>query len=104
MADLSKEQQHKLKFINSIVTLNIPSVGPALAEQIWDNLKPRHRRINILTLKPHTIYKALGRGRTAEVARDAYKEVLKHITLSEIIQSCNFTSCGQKVADQIEKL
>lgn len=103
MADLSKEQQHKLKFINSIVTLNIPSVGPSLAEQIWDNLKPRHRRINILTLKPHTIYKALGRGRTAEVARDAYKEVLKHITLSEIIQSCNFTSCGPKVADQIEK-
>lgn len=103
MADLSQEQTNKLKFINSILTLNIPSIGPSLAEQIWDNLKPRHKRINILTLKPHTIYKALGRGRTAELARDSYKEVLKHITLSEVIQSCNFTSCGPKVADQIAK-
>ena len=103
MADLSQEQANKLKFTNSILTLNIPSIGPSLAEQIWDNLKPRHRRVNILTLKPHTIYKALGRGRTAEIARDSYKEVLKHITLSEVIQSCNFTSCGPKVADQIEK-
>ena len=103
IASLSQEQINKLKFINSILTLNIPSIGPSLAEQIWDNLKPRHRRVNILTLKPHTIYKALGRGRTAEISRDSYKEVLKHITLSEVIQSCNFTSCGPKVADQIEK-
>lgn len=103
MADLSQDQITKLKFINSALTLNIPSIGPSVAEQIWDNLKPRHRRCNILTLKPHTIYKALGRGRTAEVARDSYKEVLNHITLSEIIQSCNFTSCGPKVANQIEK-
>ena len=101
MADLSQEEVTKLKFINSALTLNIPSIGPSVAEQIWDNLKPRHRRCNILTLKPHTIYKALGRGRTAEVARDSYKEVLNQISLSEIIQSCNFTSCGPKVANQI---
>lgn len=103
MARLSQEEVTKLKFINSALTLNIPSIGPSVAEQIWDNLKPRHRRCNILTLKPHTIYKALGRGRTAEVARDSYKEVLNQISLSEIIQSCNFTSCGPKVANQIEK-
>lgn len=103
MASLSQEQITKLKFINSALTLNIPGIGPSIAEQIWENLKPRHRRCNILTLKPHTIYKALGRGRTAEVAMDSYKEVLNHITLSEIIQSCNFTSCGPKVANQIVK-
>lgn len=103
MANLSQEEVTRLKFINSALTLNIPSIGPSVAEQIWDNLKPRHRRCNILTIKPHTIYKALGRGRTAEVARDSYKEVLNRISLSEVIQSCNFTSCGPKVANQIEK-
>lgn len=103
MAKLSDDESNHHKFINSALTLAIPNIGQATADEIWNNLKWRNdKSYNILCLKPHTIYKALGRGKSAENARDSFKEVLNHITLSEIIQSCNFTSCGPKVADQIE--
>lgn len=105
MASLSENYKNKIRFINSATTLNIPTIGESKAEQIWGYLERKHLTsgiTNILQLHPKIIYRALGRGKTGHNGRVGFIEVLEKITLSEIIQSCNFTSCGKRVADQVE--
>lgn len=105
MSKLSDDSIRRHKFINSILTLNIPNFGESTANEVWNNLvrKPEGKD-HILCYKSHTIYKALGKGKYAKNAADGYNQVLSNLTLSEIIQSCNFTSCGPKVSDQIENM
>ena len=49
---------------------------------------------------PEEIYYGAGSGKTGSNAQKAFKEVLKNLTLVDIITSCNFRFCGNKVAEQ----
>ena len=105
MAKLTVSSKNCIRFVNSANTLNIPTIGESKAEQIWRYLERKHLTsgiTNILQLHPKIVYRALGRGKTGHNGRVGFIEVLEKITLSEIIQSCNFTSCGKRVADQVE--
>lgn len=107
MASLSENFKNKIRFINSATTLNIPTIGESKAEQIWNYLERKGLNFgitNILQLSNRMIYRSLGRGKTGHNGRIAFLEVVEKLTLSEIIQSCNFNSCGKKVAEQIENL
>lgn len=108
MASLSENSKNKIRFINSATTLNIPTIGESKAEQIWNYLERKSMvnpgLTNILMLPPKFIYRALGRGKTGHNGRVAFLEVIEKLSLSEIIQSCNFNSCGKKVAEQVENL
>lgn len=105
MAKLTDSSRNCIRFVNSANTLNIPTIGESKAEQIWRYLERKHLTYgitNILQLHPKIVYRALGRGKTGHNGRVGFIEVLEKITLCEIIQSCNFTSCGKRVAEQIE--
>lgn len=107
MASLSENSKNKIRFINSATTLNIPTIGESKTEQIWNYLERKGLNFgitNILQLSNRMIYRSLGRGKTGHNGRIAFLEVVEKLTLSEIIQSCNFNSCGKKVAEQIENL
>lgn len=107
MASLSENSKNKIRFINSVTTLNIPTIGESKAEQIWNYLERKGLNFgitNILQLSNMMVYRSLGRGKTGHNGRIAFLEVVEKLTLSEIIQSCNFNSCGKKVAEQIENL
>ncbi len=107
MASLSENSKNKIRFINSVTTLNIPTIGESKAEQIWNYLERKGLNFgitNILQLSNRMVYRSLGRGKTGHNGRIAFLEVVEKLTLSEIIQSCNFNSCGKKVAEQIENL
>ena len=96
-------EQNRLKFINSAISLKIPNIGESTAAEIFDNVRWRtkDKPYNILCLKPHTIFRALGRGKRALNAVNSFKKVKQGITLAEVILSCNFESCGPKVAQQV---
>lgn len=113
MAILSEEEQKKNDFICSAATLNIPSIGPAAANKIFDYIntndavadeffesEPIELPTNILEVSPETVYFALG-GKLGENARKAFKKVIKEISLKDIIKSCNFKFCGDRVSEQI---
>ena len=105
MAKLTDSSRNCIRFVNSANTLNIPTIGESKAEQIWRYLERKNLTYgitNILQLHPKIVYRALGRGKTGHNGRVGFIEVLEKITLCEIIQSCNFTSCGKRVAEQIE--
>lgn len=107
MAELSENSKNRIRFINSANTLNIPTIGESKAEQIWRYLERKHLTTgitNILQLHPKIVYRALGRGKIGHNGRVGFIEVIEKLTLCEIIQSCNFTSCGKKVSEQIENL
>lgn len=99
----STNERNRLKFINSALSLKIPEIGESTAAEIFDNVRWRtkYKPYNILCLKPHTIFKALGRGKRALNAVNSFKKIKHEITLAEVILSCNFESCGPKVAKQI---
>lgn len=107
MASLSENSKNKIRFINSATTLNIPTIGESKAEQIWNYLERKGLNFgitNILQLSHRMIYRSLGRGKSGHNGRIAFLEVIEKLSLSEIIQSCNFNSCGKKVAEQVENL
>ena len=109
MAKLSPLSKTMVRFINSAITLNIPTIGESKAHQIWRYLEKKHFLqldkqliFNILQLHPKIIYRALGRGKAGHNAREGFMEVLEKLSLREIIQSCNFPSCGKQASEQIE--
>lgn len=96
MAKLGKDERRKVKFIYSVTTLNIPSIGEKTAWELW---KPKY--YNILQMKSEEVEEILG-GQKGKNAADGLRKVVSTLTLSEVIQSLNFRSCGEKVANQIE--
>ena len=111
---LSKEEIIKNKFLASAEALNIPSIGPAAAETIFEYVKeeckgdeffdipPKEVPNNILYLNGETIDTALG-GKLGTNAKKAFNEYVRKLTLKDIIVSCSFNMCGNKAAEQIEK-
>jgi len=114
MAILSENDKCYYKFINSVAALNIPTIGGQTAKEIFNYLtsvdtmtaeffgeEEKEIPFNILTIKPEEIFFALGSGKSAKNAEKAFKEILDKLTLNDVIKSCNFHFCGDKVTEQV---
>lgn len=111
---MTKEEIRELKFIRSALALKIPNIGEAAAKEIYDyivensqpddflDLPGREIPYNILECTAEDINYALG-GKLGTNAAKAFTEYKKSLTLKDIIISCTFESCGNKVAEMIEK-
>lgn len=116
-AILNEDDKKRNKFINSASSLNITHIGPATSKQILEYITKdngltdeffgettqKEIPINILLVSPDDIYFGAGAGKAGSNAKKSFSEMLEHLRLFEIIKSCNFRFCGQKVAEQIEK-
>ena len=113
MAVLNEKDHAKLKFIYSANSLNIPNIGGETAKKIFDyisSVDPTTAdffdeseptlKYNILECTPEEIYFGAGAGKNGSNAKKAFEEVLKQLTLTDIIKSCSFKLCGSKVAEQ----
>lgn len=113
MAVLNEKDHAKLKFIYSANSLNIPNIGGETAKKIFDyisSVDPTTAdffdeteptlKYNILECTPEEIYFGAGAGKNGSNAKKAFEEVLKQLSLTDIIKSCSFKLCGSKVAEQ----
>ena len=111
---LSKDEIIKNKFLASAQALNIPNIGPAAAEKIFEYVKDQckgdeffdipEREVpdNILLVNGNDIDNALG-GKLGLNAKKVFNEYLTKMGIKDIIISCAFPLCGVKVAEQIVK-
>ena len=114
MAVLTNEDKNKIKFLNSVTSLNIPSIGPSTAKDIYNYLRsddtntmeffneePKETPFNILLCSPEDILFGAGGGKAGFKAQKEFSNILSNLTLTDIIKSCNFRFCGTKVAEQV---
>ena len=114
MAVLTNEEKNRIKFLNSVTSLNIPSIGPSTAKDIYNYLKsddtttmeffneePKETSFNILLCSPEDILFGAGGGKSGSKAQKEFLNILSNLTLTDIIKSCNFRFCGTKVAEQV---
>lgn len=98
--------------LHSALALNIPGFGESNIKKFieWKKkdcegdeffgIESKPLPEHILLCDSNEINIALG-GKTGENVSKAYKKILNTISLKEIITSCNFKLCGDKVARQI---
>ena len=114
MAILSEDDKRYYKFINSSSALNIPSIGPQTTKEIFNYLHKsdemtanffgeelKKAPFNILMVSPEEIYFGAGAGKLGSNAQKAFKNILNNLSLNDIIKSCNFKFCGEKVTKQV---
>ena len=114
MAILSEDDKRYYKFINSSGALNIPSIGPQTTKEIFNYLHKsdemtanffgeeiKKAPFNILMVSPEEIYFGAGAGKLGSNAQKAFKNILNNLSLNDIIKSCNFKFCGEKVTEQV---
>lgn len=114
MAILSEDDKRYYKFINSSSALNIPSIGPQTTKEIFKYLNKSDEMtanffgeeikkppFNILMVSPEEIYFGAGAGKLGSNAQKAFKNILNNLSLNDIIKSCNFKFCGEKVTEQV---
>lgn len=115
MAILSDEDKYKMKFLASATALQIPSIGPETAKDIFGYMVSSSDKLtneffgeethelpsNIILTSQQDIYFGAGGGKSGDNALKGFKKIIDNLTLSDIIKSCNFKLCGGKVADQI---
>lgn len=114
MAILSEDDKRYYKFINSSSALNIPSIGPQTTKEIFNYLNKsdemtanffgeeiKKMPFNILMVSPEEIYFGAGAGKLGSNAQKAFKNILNNLSLNDIIKSCNFKFCGEKVTEQV---
>lgn len=109
MKKFSDEELEKNKFLNSCMTLNINTVGPAAAEDLYDALhNDIPELINIIYLMNeesyHLIYDYLGTGKSIQNIVENIKKFAGHITLVDVIRSFNFKQCGNKASEVCAKI
>lgn len=113
MKILSKKEYAKNAFVNSVKSLNIKSIGPEIGSKIFEYMTseddltneffgdmPKEIPFNILELTPEDIYFGAGAGKIGNNAKKAFEDLIKNISLKDIITSCSFRFCGPKVAEQ----
>ena len=114
MAIMSMDDKIRVQFLSSVATLNIPTIGPAAAKEIWNYLSSvdmmtaeffdeevKEPPFNILLVSSNDIYFAIGAGKAGQNAKKSYEKLLESLTLNDIIKSCNFPFCGDKVTEQV---
>lgn len=111
---LSEIEEKQLKFLASSTALNIPSLGPAATQTVFDylvehsegdeffDIPAKEVPDNILLVSSAEVSRAID-GKNGIKVKKSMDEVLKALTLKDIIISCTFEDCGSKVAEQIER-
>lgn len=99
----------KNQFIASANALNINTIGPAAASNLWDSL---HNDIdnlcNIVLLMTddncELIYEKLGKSRSVDNIVKNLKEFRSHLTLEDLILSFCFKNCGHRASALCAKI
>ena len=113
---LSKDEVTKKRFLNSCSALNIPGMGPAAAEKLFESLntntideyadffevEDKPTPDNILLVNPIDVEMGIG-GKTGSSIRKSIEKILKTLTLKDIILTLCIEDCGPKITEQIEK-
>lgn len=117
-AKMTDDEVLKSCFLASAKTLQIPNIGDENAKKIFDYLnqsngvetddffgetqtEKKALPSNILEVSPNDIEFALG-GKTGKNAKKSFSELISNISLKDIINSCNYLRCGDKVSEQVE--
>ena len=114
MALMEMKDRIRMQFLSSVDSLNIPTIGRQTAKVIWEyldstddqtieffNEEKKEMPFNILLVSPEEVYFGCGCGKSGGNAKKAFEKILENITLNDIIKSCNFPFCGDKVAEQV---
>ena len=112
MKVMTERDRAKLSFVNSAVSLAIPNIGKESAKKLFTYLCDNDKTTldffdlgepklyyNILQVKPEEIYFGIG-GKNGQKAKKSFEDIIRNISLVDIIKSCNFRFCGPKVAEQ----
>ena len=113
---LSKDEVTKKRFLNSCSALNIPGMGPAAAEKLFESLntntideyadffevEDKPTPDNILLVNPIDVEMGIG-GKTGSSIRKSIEKILKTLTLKDIILTLCIEDCCPKITEQIEK-
>jgi hypothetical protein len=119
MYDANEDEVKRNYLFNTLVALNIDKLGPENARKaveyinekckpeeglemsfFVDEVKSSELPNHALMIDPIDFGFALG-GKIGVTVEKNFMKMLKDITLEEIISSCNFKLCGNKVAKQI---
>lgn len=110
---MTSKIDNEFELLNSALSFKIPGFGTSTVQDFikWKKkdcepneffgIEAKEMPWNILLCTPTEIENAIG-GKTGSNVNKAYTKLLKSITLKDIILSCNFKLCGDKVAQQIE--
>jgi len=109
MKEFQADEENENKFINSTITLNINSIGPAAAKDIYDACRDTYNPLtNILFVMNEDayrlIYDKLGDGKSIQNYVENMRNFVRYITLVDIIKSFNFKLCGTKSAEVCAKI
>ena len=101
---LTQNEFNKMKFIASANVLQIPHVGPATAEAIFNALQGiLPEKDNLLYLMEESVlnrlFLELGGGKSAQNIVDSMRDFKKKITLVDIIKSFCYTGCGEVASE-----
>lgn len=104
-----ESELQKNQFIASANALNINTIGPAAASNLWDSL---HNDIdnlcNIVLLMTddncELIYEKLGKSRSVDNIVKNLKEFRSHLTLEDLILSFCFKNCGHRASALCAKI
>ena len=117
IASLTEKEHARNRFVSSCETLEIPNIGPATANAIFDYMtredelttvffdEPKlNLPTNILQLTEQDVYFGAGEGKAGDNAKRSFKKIIENLTLADVICSLNFKQCGRKIAEQIENM
>lgn len=105
----SHDEFNKNKFLASANALNINTIGPAIANMLWDNLHNEIKDLrNIVYLmsdeRLNLITEYLGLSKSIQNVVDNLRTYRNHITLEDIILSFCFKSCGHRASSLCAKI
>lgn len=109
MKEFKENEEEENQFLNSALTLNINTIGPAAARDIYEACREAFSPLtNILYVMNEEgyrmIYDALGDGKSIQNYVENMRNFVRYITLTDIIKSFNFKSCGTKASEVCAKI
>ena len=109
MKKMSDVEEEKNSFLSSADVLNINTIGPAAAEELYDNLHDEIPNLtNIIYLMNRKayemIYDKLGTGKSVQNIVNNLKQYAAYITITDIIKSFCFKLCGERASEICARL
>ena len=109
MKEFKENEEEENQFLNSALTLNINTIGPAAARDIYEACREAFSPLtNILYVMNENgyrmIYDTLGDGKSIQNYVENMRNFVRYITLTDIIKSFNFKSCGTKASEVCAKI
>lgn len=109
MKEFKENEEEENQFLNSALTLNINTIGPAAARDIYEVCREAFSPLtNILYVMNENgyrmIYDTLGDGKSIQNYVENMRNFVRYITLTDIIKSFNFKSCGTKASEVCAKI